>query len=323
MTASRHGRKVLLMLALCLVAVEAVCQLYAWRLGRKLEAIRASPDHYYRASRNPTLAYELMPGYAAVKEDRRLRINRLGLRDDADEAPAGVDVVALLGDSVVFGTGFSQDETLSALMQAALDPSTSAVRVVNFGVPGYNLDEIAEQLREKNAVYRADRIVYLLNPNDFCRRDTVYEGADNGLYRMYRRPRLKTPWFARKAVYRLHKRGYVSVPWYRWIYAGNREHAFGVIEGMARYGTENGARFVVVLLPAGSAYADGGYELADLYADLSRQMESMGIPCTGPVAAFMEDHERLFTDTDHLTPEGNRRMADELARLVRLMETAP
>ena len=302
------------LLALSLAAAEGACQIYARHIGRQLDEVRARPDHYYRLSENPVLVYELDADRVVEKDGRTLRVNRFGIRDDMDTIPRDRRTVALLGDSVVFGTRFSQDQTISALLQRKLDSTGGSTRVLNFGVPGYNLPELVEFLKVKNGIYKADTAIYILNPNDFCRRDSVYEGADNGLYRIYHPARWKAPWCLRKLLYRFHKHGIVSVHWYKWIYDGNRESGLESIRKMAESCKAAGVKFMVVLLPAGCAYSDGKYLLKDMYDDIESDLKADGVRCVDPVDAFGTDARALFTDTDHLQLAGNERMADIIAR---------
>ena len=310
----------LLLVCSTLIAVELVCQLYTSYLGSNWAEVRKRNDHFYLPSDDSILAYELVTNRVATKDGRMLSINSHGIRDADDELHTGKRKIALLGDSVTFGTGHSQEDTISEMLQEKLDGSRASVKVLNFGVPGYGLDELAELLRNKNAVYSVNHVVFILNANDFCRRDTVYEGADNGLYRMYRRPWITTPWVIRKLIYRYHKGGAlkkpnpVSVGWYRWMFAGNREHGFGKIREMREYCKENGIGFTLVLLPAGCAYVDGQYELNDMYrdiADFARHERINPVNCTGE---FGKEPAKLFDSTDHLQQLGNELMATIIAQ---------
>ncbi len=305
--------KVLLAAAATAILFELACQLYAAHVMRQQHALRLNPDHYYVPSSNAVLAYELSRNLTLRREGRTLQLNRHGIRDDRDELPAADRIVALLGDSVVFGKGITQTQTVSALLQATLDPSGSRVKVLNLGVPGYNLPELVEHLKVKNAIYHATHIIYILNPNDFCRRNTRYEGADNGLYRMYCPPWLKSPWFLRKLLYDFHKGKVVSIGWYRWLYKGNRDRALEIVNDMAVYAESQHAAFTVLLLPARCAYVKDTYELADMYEDIRGTLASKGIEVISPIDTFAQDPTRFFTETDHLTPQGNQVMSDIIA----------
>lgn len=315
--AARFGWTTKLALAVLtfIVLFELACQLYGRRVIARQQALRERPDHYFAPSDNPTLGYELARSKAVERDGRTLRLNDLGIREDADGVPENREVIGILGDSVVFGTGLDQDETISAKLQSLLDPDGARIKVLNWGVPGYNLDELLELLKVRQGRFRASRIVYLLNPNDFCRRNTRFEGADNGLYRMYHPPRLMSPWFLRKLLYRFRKDGLISLDWYRWVYEGNRQRGLGVVQEMAEYCRTNGAAFTVALLPAGIAYDNNGtYMLSGMYDEITSTLAQRGIDVANPWRDFSERPARFFTDSDHLTPAGNERMAEILAR---------
>lgn len=308
----------LLGVAIALIVLEIGCQIYSVMVYRQWSRVKAHPDHFFAPSDAPELGYEHAKGYAVDKNGRVLRINDLGIRDTEDGVPDAARTIAILGDSVVFGVGLSQDETISALLQRRLDPSQTRVKVLNFGVSGYALEELVEFLRRINEHYDVDEIVYILNPNDFCRRFTVTEGSDNGLFRMYHRSWLKSPWMLRKALYRLRKGGRtVSVDFYRWVFARERDAGFRQIERMAEYAAQRDIELGIVLLPAGCAYRDGDYELREMHDEIAAFLERRGIPFLDPVAAFDDDPSRYFNTTDHFHLAGNARMAEILQEWLR------
>jgi len=175
---------------LALIILEISCQIYAVYLDKQWDSIKTDPNHYFKASRNDRLGYELAADFSAKQNKKQLWINRVGIREQENEINDKTKI-AILGDSVVFGTGFSQEQTISSFLQEALNRDGAIVKVLNFGVPGYGLNELAEYLRVKNEIYGVDHVIYLLNLNDFSWRDTIYEGADAGLYRMYHLPIFK------------------------------------------------------------------------------------------------------------------------------------
>lgn len=310
----RLARKLSLLAVSVLAAVvllEAACQvLFARAVVPQLEARRNDPLHYYAPSDDPRLVYGLKPGYHMKKDGRTLRIDRHGLRN-ADDEPGGVRPVALLGDSVPFGIGLSQEQTPSAALQRL---AGADVRILNFGVPGYGLEEIGRFLERIHPVYRPERIYYVLNLNDFSRRNTVYEGGDNGLFRIYERPFWKLPFFLRKAVYRGIKGGRMSsVRWYRWLYEGNKRELLPQVERMADFAEREGSRFTVVLFPPVVAYgADGRFALQDVFDELGRFLRARRISVIAPVDEFGRDVRGFQDETDHLTPAGS----EALARIV-------
>ena len=277
----------------------------------------ARANFFLARSDDAVLAYELASGYALDKDGMRLRINRFGLRADSDDRFEGRRKLALLGDSVTMGAGHSQEKTIDRLLESKLRAAGADLVVLDFGVPGYGTHELAEFLRRKNSIYHVQGVVYLLNPNDFARRDSVYEGADNGLYRMFVRPTWQTRWFVRKSVYRLVKGGaLVSPRWYRWMFAGNEARAQDDIRDMAATCAAGGARFSVVLLPSGVSYSRDGYALSEMYGRLAAFLTSEGIPVLSPIDAFRDDPGRYFDESDHLFEAGNERMAELIATFV-------
>ncbi len=268
------------------------------------------PNFFMTRSEDPVLAYELIPNLEVQKDGKRLHINRWGVRADTDDRFEGRRKLAILGDSVAMGAGHSQEGTIDRLLEDRLRAAGNDAVVLNFGVPGYATRELAAYLKRKNAIYQVDHVLYLLNPNDFARRDSVYEGADNGLYRAFVRPAWQTPWFLRKAVYRVVKRA--PVRWYRWLFAGNESRGQDDIRSMAAFCAEQGAGFSVVLMPSGAAYGPDGYALAEIYQRLVSFLRHEGIPSLAPVQEFASDPKRYFDETDHFYDVGNERMAEVL-----------
>lgn len=299
-------------LLLSFALVEAVCQAFARLvIFPGFDRDMGRPNFFLARSDDPILAYENRASFETVTPDGKvLRINRHGLRADSDDLFEGQRKIALLGDSVTLGVGHSQENTIEALLEQRLRAAGHEARVLNFGVGGYATRELLEFLKRKDAIYRVDHALYLMNPNDFARRDSAYEGGDNGLYRMFVRPVWQTPWFVRKAIYRFHKSGLVG--WYEWMFAANEARAQADIRAMSAYMAGRGAGFSVVLLPSGAAYAGGGYALAELYERMERFLAAEGIPHLVPIAEFGRDPARFFDETDHLWQAGNERMAELL-----------
>lgn len=122
----------------------------------------------FRISDNPRLRYELAPN--AV--DGKTRISSAGLRDHEFSLakPPGVFRIACIGDSITFGFGLpvadSYPKRLEGLLNVCCAAPGRRYEVMNFGVPGYNLKEIAETLRSRVLDYRPDFVVYGYCLND-------------------------------------------------------------------------------------------------------------------------------------------------------------
>jgi lysophospholipase L1-like esterase len=303
-----------------LVSLELGLQIYVSNLLSSWAELKSRSTFYFSRSTDETLGYELASNLNLNHDNRILAINSHGVRDSTDDLYSDRLRLAVLGDSVAFGMGHTQAETISELLQDRLDVRRSKIKCLNFGVPGYGLDEIARFLQVKDAVYGVDHVVYILNANDFARRNTVYEGADDGLYRLFVRPRFALPWMTKKLIYRWHKGGglihpaLVSAEWYRWLYAGNREHGFSKIEEMREYCSERRIAFSVILLPAGCAYRNQRYELADMYREIAGWAKDKAIDVLDCSDTWGGLPDSLFDATDHLTRTGNQRMAMTIAQ---------
>lgn len=297
-----------------LAAGELICQAYARLvIFPKFDRDMAKPNFFLTRSDDPILAYENKRSFETVTPDGKLlRINRHGIRADEDDLFEGQRKIAMLGDSVTASAGHTQERALPVLVERQLHANGYAAHVLNFGVPGFATRELLQYLRRKDEIYQVDRVLYLLNPNDFARRDSVYEGGDNGLYRMFVRPVWQTPWFVRKAVYRFHKRDGL-VGWYEWVFAANEARAQADMRAMAAYCRERGKGFSVVLLPSGVAFVNGRYVLAELYAQITRFLAAEGISHLAPIEEFAGDPQRYLDETDHLYDAGNEKMAELLA----------
>lgn len=295
--------------AMALTFLELACQaFFAFYVEKKLTAQQQDPLHYYQASEDPVLVYELKPGYSIEYDGRRIHINSYGIRDDSDTTNAPRRI-AILGDSVPFGTALSQEQTLPAALNRLTAHNT---KVLNYGTPGYGLEEISRFLEVHWRQYQPQKVIYLLNLNDFSIRNTIYEGADNGLYRIYKKPFLKMPFFIRKAIYRMVKGGQMSsVAWYRWLYEGNKEKGLAEIEKMKHHADSNGYDYSVVLFPPAVAFQNG-FQLQDVLQDLQTELTRRNIRFYAPVEVFSENPSELQDNTDHLTPKGCEKLAQWL-----------
>ena len=290
-----------------LVLLEAACQLLYWvKVTPSLKAQQNDRLHYYIPSDDPRLSYQMKPGYRIQLDDRRLAVNKYGFRDDSDQTDHPY-VVALFGDSVPFGQGLDQSEMPSAELQRLVGDS---IKVLNFGTCGYGLEELKAYLETKFDVYKPQRIYYFLNLNDFSRRNSIYEGGDNGLYRIYKTPFFKLPFFIRKAVYRFVKEGKMSsVKWYRWMYEGNKDRLLPIISEMANFAKSKGSDFRVLLFPSAIGYQNGEFTLQDIFDEITAFCKKNNLPVSSPIKEFGQNTGELQDITDHFQPLGSKVIA--------------
>jgi lysophospholipase L1-like esterase len=131
-----------------------------------------------RRSANPRLRYELRAGAVAAAEVE-YRVNAAGLRgpEVAEEKPEGTLRVAVLGDSIAFGYWVADEHAFPRQLERILSdtrPGGRRVEVLNFGVPGYNLEQSTEVLRARALRFAPDVVVVALCLNDL-ESDLSYE----------------------------------------------------------------------------------------------------------------------------------------------------
>lgn len=132
-------------------------------------------DGYIRLSENPVLKYEFLPGARAGRGRGLLVINSHGMRDlerSRSKAP-GTYRIACIGDSICQGFGIPREEAFPARLETHLNgrvrrqgSNVSRFEVLNFGVPGYSIEQIVEHLRVNVARFEPDAVVYGYCLND-------------------------------------------------------------------------------------------------------------------------------------------------------------
>jgi lysophospholipase L1-like esterase len=121
-----------------------------------------------RRSANPRLRFELVPG-ALAHAEVDYRISSQGMRDAerAEPKPPGLRRVAVVGDSIAFGYWVEERDAVPHQLQDLLQQSGSGpVEVLNFGVPGYNLEQETESLRSHALRFSPDLVVLVFCLND-------------------------------------------------------------------------------------------------------------------------------------------------------------
>lgn len=78
-----------------------------------------------------------------------------GTRLYASDKPSGVTRVEVFGDSFTFGTEVDDDSTYAAM----LERRRQTTEVLNFGVPGYGLDQALLRFRLEGRAYHPDYVV--------------------------------------------------------------------------------------------------------------------------------------------------------------------
>ena len=89
-------------------------------------------------------------------------------RERPVDEPENTLRILLVGDSFTYGMGVEADETIGAQMERILEGRISRnVEVLNFGIPGINLEESLEQYRLFASKWKHDLVLYDFFDNDF------------------------------------------------------------------------------------------------------------------------------------------------------------
>jgi hypothetical protein len=119
---------------------------------------------------SPDLPYRLRPGLETSLFGIPVRVNRLGFRGGEMETmpAAGVQRTLLLGDSVVFGLGVREEETVAAALARRLNEiRPGAHEVVNAGAQGYDTVAEAALLEDVGPTLRPAVVVVGMSLNDY------------------------------------------------------------------------------------------------------------------------------------------------------------
>ncbi len=148
-----------------LLLAEALVRWSGW--GPEIFAVERG---MLRLSPLPGVVYELSPGFESA--DGSVQINAQGMRQGPVERASEHSHlrIAVIGDSLAFGMGADPAGHFSVHLEEFLNrpefPLTDPVEVLNFGVPGYNISQVASVLEHRVLKYQPDMVVYVYCLND-------------------------------------------------------------------------------------------------------------------------------------------------------------
>jgi lysophospholipase L1-like esterase len=128
------------------------------------------PGSTFTFEREAAIRHNLSPDYLDTWERITYRINSLGLRGPEASGPKSADTVRVLvlGDSVAFGWGIEEEDSLVYQLQRHLNRSERGTQfeVWNAGVPGYATWHELQYLVEKEETFEPDVILVTFMFND-------------------------------------------------------------------------------------------------------------------------------------------------------------
>lgn len=285
----------------------------------------------------------------------RITINAQGERNKLYpmEKGKGVRRILVLGDSNAFGYGVDEGRRFSDLLATELPPN---YQVINLGVFGYATDQEALLLEQKITAYKPDLVVLAYSPGDLAENTcSVNTGAGKPFFRMEGEqlsmhnvpvpetsPYLTLSLVKSRALAGMYRHSHlfrlaVTLLSQKSMHTLGAVHEMtekegmpvtvNLIQGMQFISRDNGARFVVMLLPHGSwlqslakfpGHAVGYYPM---FKTLLEQRKIPHIDTMDTFIAATKRGEEVFFKNDpvHLTAHGNgvvaERLRQELFRL--------
>lgn len=120
------------------------------------------PHHFVH---DPALGWAHRPGWSGTtRAGARATFDARGLREERPVAPKTADTrrVLVLGDSVAFGYGLAQEETIARALERQARAAGAALEALNAGVPGYATEQATRVLARLAPDLRPDDAVLLL-----------------------------------------------------------------------------------------------------------------------------------------------------------------
>lgn len=126
-----------------------------------LQRTKPNPPQIYRVSEDPRISYELIPNISRKAYRQKVTTNSLGFR--SPELDPTKETVVMLGDSIAFGYGIKDGETLAAQLQQRLPE----YNVLNTAAPGYHLGMQTALYQTKLKGLNPAMLVLVFHYNDF------------------------------------------------------------------------------------------------------------------------------------------------------------
>ncbi len=156
-----------------LAVVSLVLSIGAAEYFLRLSGMWFIPDYsaiqWYASTGDKQMPYLLKPNLSTSWGLGNIQTNELGLRESKPRS-VNKDMVSILlvGDSIVFGFGVGQEDSIASLMSKSLNLNQKSprYRVINGGIPGFNIENEARLLAILTEAYHPDIVVWLLVEND-------------------------------------------------------------------------------------------------------------------------------------------------------------
>lgn len=303
---------IIISLAVCLAIAEAGLRVvFHQSMDFDIEMWKYATE-IKRQSENPAIAHEHRPNSQAFLMGADVQINSLKLREDEIpfEKPADTKRILMLGDSLTFGWGVTQEDTTSEILQALIDrESTGKVQVINTGVGNYNTSMETGYFFEDGRKFDPDVIVlnYFINDAEVTPRKKGWSLLNASYLYVFVKGRYDV--FTRTFL-----GGENWQEYYQNLYGDDKEGWNASKESILKlgeYASQNGIRFVVAHYP--ELHELEQYPFGDVtrkVAEVANQAGAVFVDLTPTVSGF--DPESLWVSPEDAHP--NRKANEQYAR---------
>lgn len=155
-----------IVVGLCALSAELLLRGYLMMRGWTMNVYA---PHLFLLKPHELNGYELQPGFRLKSGAFDISINSLGLRGPkvSIQKPTGVQRIAVIGGSSVYGYLVNDDQVAARLLEARLQATMDQpFEVLNAGVPGYDLAQSTARFREVVLPMQPDIVILYLGYND-------------------------------------------------------------------------------------------------------------------------------------------------------------
>jgi lysophospholipase L1-like esterase len=154
------------------VALAGFALLFELGLRSKLGAPWAERLPTLRVRPDPHCGYRPVPGDVHYGYRQLTKLNNLGLRGpDVEDKKQGEHRIVVVGDSIVFGIGLSDDDLLTTVLEQELNrrEPCGRFRAVNLGVRGFALNQQLALFEVLAGDLKPDHVIVVFGLHSFSR----------------------------------------------------------------------------------------------------------------------------------------------------------
>ena len=268
-------------------------------------------DFLAQPSDNPRLLWE----YQANFERRGIRTNQYGFRDlaVATERTKDIQRIAFFGDSVTLGLRVPFDSTFVRQLSdfAIAQPNLPKTEFLNFGIDGYNVEQIAESFHTNVNRFQPDKAIYVM-----CLNDVDLGGSMNEKVRYFSPPTS----FILEKIERLLLRYFFVDDFLDYFFFRYGSRFLDTISAMQETALNQGVEFSVVIVPVFNFGPEAAlYPYTKLHKRISQALAIRQIPALDLLQSFSDtrlaaDHWNL--DIWHPNTRGHAFIARTIAPFV-------